>query len=322
MANQKVEKQLDGLKLLRDAGRSDTGIAELRKALHDKVNAVVAKAADVVRTWQAAELIPDLLSTFSVLIEKPERDPQCLAKIAIAKALSDLGHSESAVFVRGLYCKQLESTWGGKVDTAATLRATCAHALVPCTDMPRHEKLLHFVNAVSEAEAPVRTDAVRALEQMGGRDVELLLRLKARAGDSEVRVTGQVFESVLQLEGEGSIAFVADFLKNAERETSEEAAIALGASRLEPAVALLIDEWTTAGIKHNGAVLFRAISASRLDSALDFLLEQVRSARLPVACDALSALALHKDSEEIVKRIEVAVTRSELQPMFLRHFRS
>ena len=42
----------------------------------------------------------------------------------------------------------------------------------------------------------------------------LLLRLKARAGDKEPPVSGQVFDSLLRLEGRAAIEFIADFLRS------------------------------------------------------------------------------------------------------------
>ena len=34
---------------------------------------------------------------------------------------------------------QMESHWGGKTDTAVTLRSLCTLALVQCADLPRAE---------------------------------------------------------------------------------------------------------------------------------------------------------------------------------------
>jgi HEAT repeat protein len=323
MAKDRVPVQLENLKTLRAAGASDHSLKELRKALNDKVNVIVAKAAAIAGEWQAQALLPDLTNAFSRLFVNPaETDPQCWAKNAISKALKDLGCVDSALFLRGLQHQQWESTWGGKTDTAAILRGTCALALVPCADIPRDDTLLHLVDAVTDSDARVRADAARAIEQMGGRDAGLLLRLKARSGDKEARVTGQVLESILQMEGARAISFVAAFLQHGDEEVSEEAALALGASRLPPAVELLQEAFLKLTGRRSGESLLRAISASRLDSALAFLLHQVRTARLPKAEEALHALALHRDSEQIVKQVEAAVTgREDLLPVFQKNFR-
>jgi HEAT repeat protein len=323
MANDRIERHLEHLKAVRAGGVSDESIKELRKALHDRVNVIVAKAAAIADEWQTRPLLPDLLNGFDRLLTSPENDPQCWGKNAISKAVKNFGWAESAIFLRGLAHWQWESTWGGKTDTAGVLRGTCGLALVQCNDITREQILIHLVDAVTEPDAKVRADAARALEEMAGRDAVLLLRLKARAGDQEVRVTGQVLESVLHLEGAGGVEFVAGFLQHANEEVSEEAALALGASRLKEALQALQDEWLKSQGKRNAAILLRAISSSRQDSALEFLLGQIRTARLRIAEDSLRALELHKDSEEIVKRVSQAVAeREELGALFRERFAS
>ena len=312
MAKDRVERQLEHLKSLRVAGATDASLKEMRKALADSVNVIVAKAANIADEWQARLLMPEMTAAFNRLFQKAaESDPQCWGKNALSMALKNLGCSESAIFLRGLRHRQWESTWGGKTDTAGVLRGTCALSLVQCTDIARDGILEHLVDAVSEPEARVRTDAARALEQMGGRDVGLLLRLKARAGDEEVRVTGQVLESVLQMEGAAGVPFVAEFLRHTSEEVNEEAALALGVSRLPEALEVLLAECAKLQSSRAGPTVLRAISASRLDQALEFLITQVKTARLPVAQDALRALELHRDSEDIVKRIQDAVSGRE-----------
>ena len=323
MANDQVERKLEHLKEMRASGASDVTLQELRKALRDKVNVVVAKAADILGEWQAVTLLPDLLEAFSRLLDHPEADQQCWGKNALSKSIKNLGYSESALLLRGLKHHQYESVWGGKVDTAGALRATCAFAIVQCVDIPRHAILVHLVDALADSDARVRADGLRALAQMGGRDVELLLRLKAHAGDQDIRVMGQVFECILQMEGNPAVPFIAEFLRHTNEEVSDEAALALGASRLQVAADLLIQKWTDSKLKHTQSILLRAISVSRLDSALSFLIDQVRISRATIAEDALRALELHKDSEEIVKRIEDAIgSRDELHALFEKEFKS
>lgn len=318
MATQRIERQLEHLKALRTQPVSDSSLKELKKSFADRSNILIAKAAAIAAEWHAQSLLPDVLAAFNRLfIKAAEADPQCGGKIELAKCLNELGHAESEAFIHGLEHHQFEATWGGKTDTASPLRSTCALALVQCTDIPRHEIILHLVNALTEAEATVRADAARALEQMNGRDIALLLRLKARCGDKEPRVTGQILESVLALEGASAIPFVTAFLRNPDQEVSEEAALALGAARLPESVDALIEAWKSPFAFHQKSVLLRAISASRLDTALDFLFEQIKTGEREEAQDALWALQLHRDSLEIVQRISDTISkRVELQPLF------
>jgi HEAT repeat protein len=293
-------------------GATDEAVATLRKALSDRVNLVVAKAATTTAQLGIHALIPDLAAAFDRLLKKgAEGDPQCWGKNAVAKALKELGHDECGCFVRGLQHVQLEPVWGSTADTAGTLRSICVLALLQCADLTREEKLWNQMRALTDREAAVRLEAARALEEMDGREAAFLLRLKARMGDREPSVTGQVLASLLTVEREGAVPFATEFLDPADEAIQAEAALALGVSRLPVALQALIDYWQrTKGIA--GESILRGISASRQDAAIDFLLEVIREAREREALAALDALALHRDSPEIQVRVAGAVgSRSE-----------
>ena len=198
----------------------------------------------------------------------------------------------------------MEGSYGGSVDTATTLRGICLLALAPCTDLTRQEVMRYLVDGLTDEAHTVRVEAVRGLEQMEGESA-LLLRLKARLGDKEVEVMGQVFDSLLKLERDRAIPLVAEFLK-ADPDTRAEAALALGSSRLPQAVNVLRETWDRArGPEFRDAIL-RALSISRQESAMEFLLGLVKDGRADDAKQALEALALHKDSPEIQRRVEEA----------------
>ncbi len=140
----------------------------------------MAKAAQICGELNAVALLPDLKHAFEQMFAT--KDQQCWAKNALAKTLKDLGLQESAVFLRGISHVQMEPVWGGSEDTAATLRSTCAIALTQCNDIPRDEILRYLVDSLTDTIAERRMDAARSLEQMSGREVLLLLRLKAHVG--------------------------------------------------------------------------------------------------------------------------------------------
>src|SRR5690348_9655973 len=138
MPKRNIEDLIATLGRLKDAQPLDSTLSALRKALADRVNLVVAKAAQVAADMQLKPLIPDLVSTFDRLLAKgAESDPQCWGKNAIAKALTALDHDESAPFLQGCRYVQMEPVWGGKTDTAVTLRSLCTLALIHCADLPR-----------------------------------------------------------------------------------------------------------------------------------------------------------------------------------------
>src|ERR1035438_2565433 len=102
MAHRKVEEDIEALNRLREAPPADA-VPPLRKALADRVNLIVAKAAKIAAERQLRDLVPDLLCAFDRLFEKPvARDPQCWGKNAISQALVAMEHRQVAPFLRGL----------------------------------------------------------------------------------------------------------------------------------------------------------------------------------------------------------------------------
>lgn len=321
-----IERELEALAKLRSSESDDARVGDLRKALADKVNVIVAKAARLAAEMQVRALIPDLCAAFErLLIDALKTDPKCWAKEAIARALKDLGHAESAVFLKGVQQVQLEAVWGGEEDTATHVRATCALALLQCTDLTREDKLWPIMRLLTEASPSLRKDAALALESLEGREAALLLRIKARMGDPDSTVTGQVFESLLNVEGEAAVPFVVEFLRAASADVREEAALALGASRVARAVAALKSAFLDKRPLLDCEVLFRALSISRHEEALRFLLDVVRTRRPKEAISALNALTLHRDSNEVREKVTEAIAsrpESDVQQEFQRLFQT
>ncbi len=213
MAKRNVEAEVDAVSALRDIS-PERAAPRLRDALSDRVNLVAAKAAKITAELQLRQLLPDLLGAFDRLFVKPvERDPQCWAKNAIAQALVDLDYREHAPFLMGARHVQMEAVWNGQEDTAQTLRGICLLALVSCNDIPRAEIFRVLVDAMVDKAQVVRVEAVRAVAEMEGEEASLLLRLKARMGDKEPAVTGQVFDSMLRLEPARALPLVKGYLE-------------------------------------------------------------------------------------------------------------
>ena len=310
MPKRVIEQRLDQIRRLAHAmPNAETSIA-LKKALEDRSNVVVAQAARVAAGLQLKPLIGDLLASFDRMLENGAAvDPQCRAKLAIIDALKRLDYSESAVFLRGLRHIQMEPVYGGHEDTAPKLRGTCTLALASCTDLTRREVLHHVIEALTDRSEPVRVDAARALEQFEGEESALLLRLKAKIGDSHSDVVGQVFESLLNLEGEQGLPFVSGFLESPNIEVCEEAALAIGSSRLPKALTVLKDAWSRERSRPRGYVLLRMISASGRPEAIDFLLSLIQEGELRDKNAAIKALELHRDSRDIAQRMAEAIRK-------------
>jgi len=199
------EAQVAALDALRDAPESSRS-DPLRRALAHKSNYIAAKAADLIREFNLRDLTPDLLAAFGHFFENPEKsDPQCWAKNAISRALAAFELQGPEVFLRGMRHIQLEPVWGGRSDTAGALRATCAFALVQCRSLSTDDLLKHFVDLFADSDKTVRSEAARAIEQVGSTSASLLLRLRTVLGKDEPEILGACYSGILRLEGTPAI---------------------------------------------------------------------------------------------------------------------
>lgn len=278
----------------------------LRKGLGGKNNFIAAKAADLVREFALAELIPELLTAFDRFLENAEKnDPQCWAKNAISRALAALKFQEPEIFLRGMRHIQMEPVWGGRSDTAGTLRATCALALVQCRSVREPELLAHLVDLWADKEKTVRVEVARAIEQVGSNSASLLLRLRATLGGDEPELLGACYAGVLRIEGVGSIAWVRRFLATGD-DSATEAALAIADTHSREGFAALTDSLGTAKDPWFRSVLLSAIALTRQDAAVEFLLDSIQKDSLD-AQPALEALLRSMPSEELAKQIEKLV---------------
>jgi HEAT repeat protein len=302
-----VEDRIQQLRQLRSAASNKDTEAALRKALQDRSNLVAAESAKTIAVLRLPALIPALLVALDRFFNQAVKsDPKCWAKAAIVKTLTELDYDESPPFVRGLNHIQMEPVWGGQEDSAIQLRGLCALGLVQCTDLRRLQIMRHLVDALNDEKAPVRAEAVRALAQLGGDETILVLRLKAKVGDLEAFVSGHVFDALINLEGNIGVDFVVPYLNSARPDICDEAALALGASRRADAVNVLIETWKRTRSLDFGNVLLRALSSSRTEAAIDFLLSLVKEGSDRDSKNALAALELLDGSEEVRNRIEAA----------------
>jgi len=309
------EEQIAALDALRQRPE-DGRAAPLRKALGTKNNFVVGKAADLVREFNLTALTPDLLTAFDRFFENPEkRDPQCWAKNAISRVLAAFEHQDPDVYLRGMRHHQFEPVWGGRSDTAGTLRATCALALVQCRRVIEADLLEHLLELISDNDKTVRAEIVRAIEQVGSNPASLLLRMRALLGNDEPEVLGACYSGVLHLEGVRAIPWVSRFL-TAGDDAAAEAALAISATHspegfeaLRNALAKAIDPWFR-------SVLLSAIALTRQDGALEFLLELVRKESTD-AEGAIEAVLRSMPAQEVIQRLD-GLTKSN--PRLARAF--
>ena len=327
MASKQVfDRKLQELEQLRGAPQSVETAAALRKALRDKSNLIVAKAARLVQEFDLRDLIPDLLAAFSRFFEDlPKSDPQCWGKNAIAQALKDFGYTEPDPFLKGIGHVQREPVWVGQEDTAGKLRGICVLALLECRSLSDHTLLSHLTDLLADSDAGVRADTARAMAHTGRMEAALLLRLKIACGDAKPEVTGACLSALLAMDPRTGVQSAQRLLAGDGEDLRYEAAAALGASREEAAIDLLRSTYATTRDPQFRLALLRAIGASLHPAGLTYLVGLINPADSATARWAIEALAPAKYREEMRTKVEAAVRATESEALlsaYRRHFES
>lgn len=309
-----TEDALAAIHAIRQAPEKYDLARDLAPFLDHKSNHVVAAAAATAERLEAAALAPGLVQAFERLMRDPAKlDQGCKATIAIVQALVMLEEAAARVFFAGIRHVQKEGSFGPPVDVAAPLRGLCARGLAR---MGHPEALLECVTLLADPEMPARTLAIRAIADSGRPEGILLLRLKALIGDKEIEVTGECFTALLSLDPAGSVDFVGQFLNTQDADIAEQAALALGESHLSAAFPVLREAWESGGTRERRRMLLTAIGLSRVDEALEFLIERLRADSIPSAADAHRALSFYLRDEKIAKRVHEAIERRDDREAF------
>ncbi len=309
------EEQVAALDAVRQLGEEDR-VAALRKALAHRNNFIAAKAADLVREFRLVQLTSELLGAFDRFLENPVKtDPQCWAKNSISRALAALEYQEAEVFLRGMGHIQMEPVWGGRSDTAGTLRATCALALVQCRELREVELLGHLIELLGDEDKAVRAEAVRAIEQVGSPPAALLLRLRAVLGKDEPEVLGACYGGVLRIEGVSAVPWVGRFLSSGD-DNAAEAALVIAGTHSAEAFDALRDCLAQANDPWWRSVLLSAISLTRQEAALEFLMDLIGTESLD-AEGAIAAVVRSIPSNEVMARLQKMVAGNPRLARFL-----
>lgn len=307
MAQRGFDEQMEALDALRGQPVDAAAEMQIKKALAGKSNFLAAKAARVAEEAELTSLLPEMIAAFHRFYENAEKaDPQCWAKNAISRALPRLGCRDKEVFLRGIRFHQWEPTWGGKSDTAGTLRGNCAHALVACDDLPNGELLLLLLDLLVDADKSVRVEAVRAMAQIGELAIPIL-RLRALIPGEEPDVLAACFSALLAIDRDSAIPFVARFLPQGD-DAAGEAAFALAETHCDAALSALLD--ARKSVAHPepwfAGALLSALALTRLPTAADYLLGLIARDERD-APQAIEALGKAAPSEELRARIAKAV---------------
>lgn len=322
MSKRTFDRRIEELEALRSAADLASTRAQLGKALRDRNNYLVAKGAAIAAELKFEELIPDLLAAFERFFADPVKtDPQCLAKHAIAKALKVLGHRDAQPYLRGIVYVQLEPAWGGRADTAADLRGTCALALTDCR-LDDIEILTYLADGLADPQPSVRINCAMAINQLSRPEGAVPLRLKLLIGDPEPDVLGQCFASLLGLGTAGTVAFIRRFLESGDESIQLEAAGALAQSRDPEAIDAIKEFWEQPllSVELRRLVLIN-LGASPLMAAAEFLLSVIAGESAELGATAMTALATSRFQSEMRARVAAVVEtggKPELRRLFVQ----
>jgi HEAT repeat protein len=306
------------LRRLQEKGDTAAVTEATGNALGDRHYLVVNRAAEVAGDRLLYDLEPELVTAYRRLLDNPaKKDPNCMAKGAITRALVTLDCQDASFFLAAIRYRQPEPVWGGTVDTAVDLRTTCAIGLVN-TSYPR--ALVALVELLHDPEPNARGGAARAIACTEPLAAEAVLRCKALAGDPEPGVVGDCLAGLLKVAPEESIGFVRGFLDHDRPAIAELAALALGESRLEAALDLLRERWECQPLKREAdRSLLRAAVIHRSEPAFDWLLSVAERGDRESAELVVVELATYRTNQELRRRLrDILIKRHD--PHLLSRF--
>jgi HEAT repeat protein len=318
-----LDDKLAAIRRLRDEELTPENKSQLRRGIGDRSNLVVAAAAAIAGARALIDMAADLEAAFGRFVIHPVKDDKlCRAKIAIVQALDKLEHQNSEVFQKAATYVQFEPVWGGEEDTAGPLRAA---ALIALARLEGSGVLTLLIDALVDPLKDVRIAAAQALGYLGTGPAGLLLRLKARIGDSEPEVLSECYSGLLTIDPKEYLPFVSEVLATGGLARGEAAAIALGNSRLPEAFDVLKSCWERSSSSELGEQVLLAIAMLRLPVAIDYLLALVASDSEDDALEALSVLKIHRYDPNLRARVAKLVEQKDsraLQGRFDRDFRA
>lgn len=311
---QTVDDQLVELESLVAGAEPAVLPAVLERALASRSFRIAALAARHAGERLVYECVPHLVAAYARFLDNPvRRDPNCIAKKAIMRALCELDCNDADFYRAGIDYRQPEPVWGGTVDTAAEVRCSAAMGLVASGD-PR--ALIDIATLLLDSEPPVRAGAARAIACGNPKEAEMLLRFKVLAGDEEAEVIGECFASLLTVEPDEAIGFVGAFLEHEDDALRETAALALGESRHPAALDCLRQAWEGVFVPDwFRRALVRAAGLHRSDEAFSWLTELVAESNARIATEIVDVLSIYRHNEKLTRQLGDALSRrSDQEP--------
>jgi len=300
------EKKLEILGTLDGGADRAAQSAALQPFVADKHFRVVSKAATLAGERSLVDLAPHLLTAYARFLQDPvKRDPNCIAKGAIARALVNLGCDDVDFYLAGICYRQPEPVWGGSADSAIDIRCSCALGLVNTRYSRAIQELTTLLN---DSEARARGGAAHAISCGNPREAEAVLRLKVLVGDADAEVIGECFTGMMSIAPLECLPFVATHLSSDSQGIRDYAALALGESRNPRVIEYLRAAWDASGpCGEFPIVLIRAAALNRTEAAFDWLIAIIETGASRHADAAVEALSVYERNTKLSERVKQAL---------------
>ncbi len=302
------ESRLEALNVALAAADRAGSLEAVRQALGDRHARVACRAATLAEERSLHELIPELHQAYARFLEQPvKRDPHCLAKQAVVRALVGLECHDVPFYLEGIRYRQLEPVWGGSADTAVDIRCLSAMGLVRSNYFRAIPELAVLL---ADPEVRAREGAARAISCGHPREAEALLRYKVLIGDEHPEVMSECFTALLAIAPEECMPLVATQLAHKDEAVRDFAALALGESHHPAALKYLRATWDDVLVsKEMRAVLIRAAAVHRSEAAFDWLLTVIESGTRDQVDVAVDALSVYQRNSKLHERVEAALAK-------------
>ncbi len=307
----RLEQRLAQVTELRKGEATSEALKTLEGFLSKEEGPVVARVAELMVEWGQFDQGSNLAQAFARLLQGGlNTDPQCWGKLALIKALQNLGWHDPQVYMLGCRCVQNEPVWGGQEDSAPALRAASAIALCECPAVRYEDAIDVLVHLLTDPAWNVRASAAAAIAQFGYPQGAPLLKLRVLLGDSEPRVIGACLDGLLHLSKTDAVPFIQEMLAHSDAGVRLEAVCTLATSNLSQAIKAATAVWNNFPDPRSRKAIIAALVSSPTPEALDFLLNLLSQENRTEALLAMGALAPRLRELELQQNVKQAIAKN------------
>jgi len=300
-----LRERLRTLEELREAPPSAERDQAVRAAIEADESRIVAKAAALAREHGIDVALATLEERFAWFAERgPKRDPGCVAKLALVELIDDRELPIVDLLCTGASFVQPEPVWGSTEDTAGALRGQSTLALVHLRSSHAPGAIVARLAASTPVERRVGVEALCTWADPLWTPALLRFRLAVGEADPDVRM--DLYGGLIEFDREGTLPLLQETLRSGSADEAEAAALALGAARVEEALEWLVEAVRSPLRRRQAPTMIAAVALLRLPRSVEALIGFVRTQRWTDARVALEALEPYLDDDDMARRVEEA----------------